>query len=230
MRLTATVRVLLGLTALATAGAVGAAPAAAHPLGDPQTVRLTADGSRVKALWTAPPDDLVVLGSVTGAIPDQREYVFDLGADAEPAPVGETDAELLTGSRAVADYLAEHIRVGQDGRECPAEVDLAALVDEGAELVFACPEPVTAVEVEVTMLTDADPAYRTVAFADGAAPEQHLYTVGDPVAEWRFDATAAEEGRDWFAPVALAVAIAASAAAAVVVLRRLRRTAAGSPS
>ncbi|GAB3998411.1 hypothetical protein GCM10029992_24130 [Glycomyces albus] len=214
--------VLTGLAALAVLGA--ASPAEAHPLGDPQTVRLSADGHQVTALWTAAADDLLVLGSLTGAIPERREYVFDLDPDAEPAPVGETDAELLSSSPDVADYLAEHITVRQDGRQCPAEVDLAGLVGDGAELTFTCPEPVADVEIEVTTLTDADSAYRTVAFAEAADPEQHLFNAGDPRRDWNFSATRTGQ-RSWLTPAALAAGLVLAAATAVAALRRLNRTA-----
>lgn len=213
---------LAGLAALAILGAAG--PAEAHPLGDPQTVRLSADGHQVTALWTAAPDDLLVLGSLTGAIPERREYVFDLDPDAEPAPVGETDAELLTSSPEVADYLTEHITVRQDGRDCPAEVDLAGLIGDGAELTFTCPEPVDDIEIEVTTLTDADRAYRTVAFAEAADPEQHLFNAAEPSREWNFNATGTGE-RSRLTPVVLGAGLVLAAATVVAALRRLNRTA-----
>lgn len=217
---------LLGIAALAAAGTALGSPAAAHPLGDPQTLRLAAAGERVTARWTAPPDDLLVLGSLTGAIPDRREYVFDLNPDAEPEPVGQTDADLLQASPDVADYLAEHVRVSQGGRRCPAAVDVSALIEDGAELVFTCPSPVVEVELEVTVLTDADPAYRTVAFAEGADPEQHLFSADEPVMQWRFDGASASES-NWPTAAALIAALAVVAAAAITVLRRLRRAADG---
>lgn len=223
MRLTAPTRAaLVGLAALATIGA--ADPAGAHPLGDPQTVRLSAEGHQVTALWTAAPDDLLVLGSLTGAIPERREYVFDLDPNAEPAPVGETDAELLIASPEVADYLATNVTVRQDGRDCPSEVDLAELIGDGAELTFTCPEPIEEVEIEVTTLTDADSAYRTVAFAEGADPEQHLFSAEKPARAWSFDDVPTAE-LSWLAPAALAAGLILVAATGVVVLRRLRRAA-----
>ncbi len=223
MRLT-TRACAVGLAAMAFGVAVPPVSVAAHPLGDPQTVRLSAEGDQVTARWSAPPDDLLVLGSVTGVLADRREYVFDMGADGEPEPVGDSDADLLTASDEVADYLAANITVTQDGRECPAEVDLSGLVDDGAELVFTCGSAVTAVDVAVTMLTDADPAYRTVAFAEAADREQQLYSADSPSAAWRFDVNAAG-GANWAVITAIGAVLVLVAVTAFVALRRLRRAA-----
>jgi hypothetical protein len=204
------------------------APAGAHPLGDPQTVHLAASGNEVTARWTAPPDDLLVLGSVTGVLADRREYVFDLGAGGEPEPVGDSDADKLTAASEVADYLREHITVTQDGRACPAEVDLEDLVEDGAALVFTCDREIEAVEVGVTMLTDADPAYRTVAFADGGTvdggTEQQLYGSDTSSATWHFDADAAS-GEGWPMVAAIGGVLVLVVATSVVGLRRLRSAA-----
>lgn len=221
----------LGLTAAAAlAFAAAPAPAAAHPLGDPQTVRLSADGDEVTAVWTAPPDDLLVLGSITGVLADRREYVFDLNPDGEPEPVGDSDAELLRSSDAVADYLAANLTVTQEGRACPAEVDLSGLVDDGAELVFRCAAEVSEVTVTVTALTDADPAYRTVAFAEGANRDLLLYSLDSPTADWRFDAGATDPaalaaGPGWAVFAAIGTVAAVLAAAVAFGLRRLRKAA-----
>jgi len=223
MRLTARA-CAVGLASLAFGVAAPPVPVAAHPLGDPQTVRLSAEGEQVTARWSAPPDDLLVLGSVTGVLADRREYVFDMGADGAPEPEGDSDADLLTASDEVADYLSANITVTQDGRECPAEVDLSGLVDDGAELVFTCGSAVTAVDVAVTMLTDADPAYRTVAFAEAADREQQLYSADSPSAAWRFDANATGGGNRAMV-TAIGAVLVLVAATAFVALRRLRRAA-----
>jgi hypothetical protein len=217
----------VGVAALA---AIGAMPdtAGAHPLGDPQTVRLAASGNEVTARWSAAPDDLLVLGAVTGVLADRREYVFDMGADGEPEPVGESDADKLTAADEVADYLAAHITVTQQGRSCPAEVELDGLIEDGAVLVFKCDRQIEAVDVAVTMLTDADPAYRTVAFADGATvdgdAEQQLYTVESASATWHFDPDASG-GPGWPVFAAIGGALVLVVATSVVGLRRLRSAA-----
>lgn len=201
-----------------------AAPAAAHPLGDPQTVRLAAEGHRVTALWSAAPDDLLVLGAVTGALDGRREYVFQTGPGGAVAPVGDGDAERLTASGAVADYLAANITVSQDGTDCPAEVDLAGLVEDGAELVFTCEREVAAVDVAITVLTDADPAYRSVALAEAADRERRLYTGESTTATWRFDARPAG-GRSWATAAWIGAAALFVAAGCVFGLGRLRKAA-----
>jgi hypothetical protein len=217
--------VVRGALAGAVAVTLGAAaPVAAHPLGDPQTVRLDAEGRRVTAVWTAAPDDLLVLGSLTGALRGQREYVFETGAGGGPEPVGDGDAERLAASGAVADYLAANITVSQDGRDCPAEVDLGGLVADGAELVFTCEREVAAVDVTVTVLTDADPAYRSVAFAEAADREQLLYTGDRPTAAWRFDAPTAESP-SWTVMASIGAALSLAAAGGFLGLRRLREAA-----
>jgi ABC-type nickel/cobalt efflux system permease component RcnA len=55
-----------------------------------------------------------------------------------------------------AGYLRSHIVVRQDGRPC--RVDRA----DGVKLHFVCPRPVDRIELTVTVLTDVDPAYRTL--------------------------------------------------------------------
>jgi hypothetical protein len=175
--------------------------------------------------WSAPSDDLLVLGGMVGALPDRREIVFDVSPDAPPEPVGETDADRLIASSEVAAYLAEHVTVRQAGAACPVEVRLDGLLDDGAELVFDCGEQVEDVEIEVTVLTDAHEAYRTVALGDGStAPDRALYTVDDTTMTWTFGAEAAGPAA---APVVLWGTVGAAALAGVFVgawtLRARRR-------
>ncbi|THV32903.1 hypothetical protein [Glycomyces buryatensis] len=191
MRLTAcAAKALIAFAALATAIAVGPAPASGHAEGDSQTLSMETDGNTLTAMWTAPADDLLVLGALTGAIPEQREYVFELDEDGDHEQVGDSDAQLLADSPEVADYLAEHVTVRQNGNECPVEVDLSELAHHGAELTFECRDPVEAVQVEVTTLTDADPEYRTLVSAEDADEDHFLYTSAESVHEWHFDAGA----------------------------------------
>jgi hypothetical protein len=165
-----------------------------HPFGEPQTVRLSAEGDVVTVRWTAPSDDLLAVGGAVGALPDRRELVFDLAPDGTPEPVGQTDAERLVTSIAFADYLAEHVSVRQGGDPCPVDVRLDELVEDGAELRFRCPGVVGEVEVEVTTLTDLHDAYRTVALGDGTSPARSLYTAGEASHTWTFG-EAADRGQ-----------------------------------
>lgn len=181
-----------GCVALGAALAVvvaGAGAASAHPFGEPQSVRMSAEDSVVTLRWSAPPDDLILLGGAVGALPERREIVFDVSPSTVPEPVGETDADRLTASEEVARYLTEHLGVRQAGVSCRPAVRLDELVGDGAELTFDCPATVDQVEIEVSMLTDLHEAYRTVAIGDGTSPDRTLYTVDDTVWTWTFGAT-----------------------------------------
>ncbi|NEE02683.1 hypothetical protein [Phytoactinopolyspora halotolerans] len=203
---------------------VAAQPAQAHPFGEPQTVQLSADAEVVTVRWSAPADDLLVLGGVSGALPDRREIVFDVGPTAAPEPVGETDAERLTSSRQVAAYLAERISVRQSGEPCAGKVRLDELVGDGAELTFSCPEPVTVVDIEVATLTDVHEAYRTAAIGDGStSPGRALYTVDDDVQTWEFGVAATGTGPSITAAAWIGAAIAALAGAAWTARAKGRR-------
>lgn len=64
-------------------------------------------------------------------------------------------------------YLRAHIVVTQDGRPC--RVDRA----EGLTLRFGCPRPVDRIRLSVTVLTDVDPAYRTLSVTDTGSGGLH---------------------------------------------------------
>lgn len=161
-------------------------PARAHPFGEPQTARLSADGSQVTLRWSAPSDDLVLLGGAVGALPNRRTLVFPPSPDAEPEPLGSSDAELIAKSPEVIAYLKEHLAVRQDGRNCPGEVSLDNLAEDGAVVAFTCRHPVEEVEVEIAMLTDFHAAYRTAAIGEGSVPGRSLYTIDETVQTWSF--------------------------------------------
>jgi ABC-type nickel/cobalt efflux system permease component RcnA len=166
---------------------VGAGSAYAHPFGDPQTVRITADGAHVTTIWSAPADDVVLLGGVLGALPGRREIVFDADPGGVPEPVSSSDAELIASSPDVHAYIEERLVVRQDGQPCQPEVSLQDLAGEGAQVVFTCPRRVTTVDIEITLLTDLHPGYRTVALSQGASePGRTLYTAQSTVHSWTF--------------------------------------------
>jgi hypothetical protein len=188
-------------------------PASAHPFGEPQTVRLSAEGSMVTLRWTAAPDDLILLGGAVGALPSRRTFVIDTSPGSNPAQVGPSHAEMIESSQKVAAYLADHLRVRQDGRECTPEMKLEGFVAEGARVVFACPRAVTDVDVEITMLTDLHDAYRTVALGDGTTtPDRALYTLQRPVQTWSFGTAGIRNNRNtglqsWLAVGAMAALV-----------------------
>lgn len=96
--------VAAGILAAVTVGPAG--PASAHPLGVPQTLHLSADGSRVTARWSAAPDDLTALGLQVGALGAPRQFVYDRGVlvpdESDPA-----DAAVLAESDELKGYLLD---------------------------------------------------------------------------------------------------------------------------
>ncbi|GLX02966.1 hypothetical protein [Microtetraspora sp. NBRC 16547] len=145
----------LGLTAFGPTGS-----AAAHPFGDPQTAEISVIGvDRVRVHWkVGMVDDLTYLAMYLGLLPDDRVMLdgavfFD---DSDPA--------LLQRSPAFEDYLLEQITVTADAARCAGVVaDKSDVLNDGATLEFTCSEPVTEVDVRVSMLTDLNPAYKTLA-------------------------------------------------------------------
>jgi nickel/cobalt transporter (NicO) family protein len=163
---------------LATVGA----PAAAHPLGLPAFARVIAtDDGSVTVVWNAAPDDVAALAG-------------SLGAD---VPVGgvltrEQDAA-ISGSAVLRQALLDGIVLEQDGRPCPATVTVASLVEQGAHLRFACPSPVAVVALRITLLTELDERYRTLAVVgttEGA--ERVMFTSAVPEHRVTLDPDSAE--------------------------------------
>ncbi|MEV4564575.1 hypothetical protein AB0K12_12470 [Nonomuraea sp. NPDC049419] len=182
MRFGFVARVCVPLFAAVGALLVPAQAAGAHPFGPPSTARIAVDGDRVTLAWLPAEDDWVALGQSLGAFEDPA-------AGADTTLTGE---QKLARSAAVRDYLLGHVGVTQAGRPCAAELaPLERLRTEGARFSFACPEPVTAVDVRVGALTDLHEAYRTMLTADTPAePAQALLTATADTRRVRFDAQA----------------------------------------
>lgn len=188
-------RVALGaLTATAVWALGTTAPALAHPFGEPQTVRISATAERVAIRWQAPADDLRMLGGALGALPERQVVVVEPGG--APSPVGQSEADLLRGSQRLADYLAAHIVVRQDGVPCPSVVDLDDLLGDGALVAASCPDPVATVEIEVSLLVDFHESYRTAAIGSGTDPERWMYTASDTTRTWSFTGSGAAGPED----------------------------------
>lgn len=207
----------LALTALSAASA--------HPFGDPQTLELSADGSRVQMRWTSGgADDLTLLGVSLGILPEDR-VLLD-GAVA----VRDGDAAALAADPAFADYLTERIRVSVAGQRCPARVtEVADLLDEGAVVTARCPRA-GAVEVTATVLTDLHPAYRLL--AAGPDGQRAQYDVDRPTHTWTLgtaadgadpDSPAAETALGQSAGLQIGAVLAGVAAMAGLVLAGVRR-------
>jgi hypothetical protein len=166
-------------------------PALAHPGGGlmPPHARLSADGDVVTVEWTAPPDDAAYVGEAIGYFPPGTMEAFLVGPD-DALPT-EEEVAALAASPELDAYLLQHIRVRQDGEDCPGEVDASPeFLDEGAELRFRCPEEVTEVDVRVTVLQDQDARYET--FGVDGTVWTVLFTAAQP--EHRWDATTVQAG------------------------------------
>ncbi|TYC20851.1 hypothetical protein FXF52_29145 [Micromonospora sp. MP36] len=132
----------------------------AHPFGSPPVARITADGTAVEVIWSATEDDLAVLRTESGT-------------------AGTTEAQ----------YLASHIRLSQDSRPCPLDhADTTRLGQDGAHLRYHCPNPVTAVAVTITALTDVDPRYRTISVMESGGGG--LHTASEPTRTLTLDPSA----------------------------------------
>ncbi|MDG4765671.1 hypothetical protein O7632_16425 [Solwaraspora sp. WMMD406] len=208
---------LLGVAATALAVAAVAlttpAPVAAHPFGPPATARVDVDGAEVAITWQAAEDDWVALGQSLGAFEDPT---------AGPVDTGLTGEQKLARSAAVRRYLTDHIEVRQSGSACPATVlPLEDLLRQGARLRFACPAPVSEIEVRLAALTDLHTAYRTMLTAAGPmTPAQVLFT--STRTTHRVSLT--DDGhRSAAAPLALGTGAAVLGGLAVAIARRASR-------
>ncbi|MEU0547796.1 hypothetical protein [Micromonospora sp. NPDC005979] len=161
------------LTLLATA-----VPADAHPYGYPQTVTIAADAARpdvVHLTWKAGSvDELTLLGVHLGLLPQDR-VLLDGAVDTR-----ETDATILAGSKPFANYLLKQMTVSSDGRACAGVVGKTS--DSGVDVDYTCWGAVGIARVEVRMLTDLDPAYRTV--ATGPEGKRQVYGTDEYSHDW----------------------------------------------
>ncbi|MFY1618978.1 hypothetical protein [Micromonospora sp. WMMD736] len=161
------------LTLLATA-----VPADAHPYGYPQTVTVTPDAARpdvVHLRWKpGGVDELTVLGVHLGLLPQDR-VLLDGAVDTR-----DTDATILAGAEPFADYLLKQMTVSSDGRACAGVVGKAS--DSGVDVDYACPGPVGVARIEIRMLSDLDPAYRTV--ATGPKGKRQVYGTDGYSHDW----------------------------------------------
>jgi nickel/cobalt transporter (NicO) family protein len=161
---------------------LGAAPAAAHPLGLPAFARITADpAGTVTVRWNAAADDVAALAA-------------SLGVDVAPGALltREQDAA-LSSSPTLAAALRDGIAVEQDGAPCEAEVAVTSLVEQGAEVRATCPGS-GAVTVRIALLHDIDERYRTLGVAGTAeGTERVMFTVAAPVHRLDLDPSAAAD-------------------------------------
>jgi hypothetical protein len=166
---------------------LGSATAAlAHPFGPPPTALVSARGSSVFVEWRAAPDDTAAIGVQLGFL-DEAVLEAYLEAPTQAAP-SAADEDALARSPELVAYLLDRVVVEQDGARCRGRVvAVEAFVQEGARVVLECPEPISAVDLEISLLHDVHEAYRTFAVAESeaTAPAQAVFTTASP--RQRFD-------------------------------------------
>ncbi|GGO32393.1 hypothetical protein [Micromonospora parathelypteridis] len=175
---------VLPLAAIAVTAAALAlpAPAAAHPFGDPQTVSVARDDQRpevVRVRWrVGGPDDLTLLGVSLGLLPSDR-ILLDGAVDYRA-----TDPAVLASSEQFSAYLLKQITVADGERRCLGAVTEPpkALARAGVTVDYTCPGPVGTVTVVVRMLTDLNPAYRSM--ATGPDGQRAVYGPGEDSHDW----------------------------------------------
>lgn len=219
-------------TLLLLAAAVGlgpSLPAAAHPAGAPPLARIVTDGATVIIDWIAEPDDAVAVGVHLGLVPQRMldDYLADGPA---PPAAWRNEEQTLTASPELGAYLLGHVRVLQDGQDCDGQVVTDGnFVRDGTRVRLRCPAEVTTVDIQISLLHDIDPRYRTYAFADGgpAMPAQVVYTAEQPIQTWAFGGETSTDRPPTGVPTAWVVALAFLCAAALSV--RLQRSSRRSP-
>jgi hypothetical protein len=167
-RVAAATLVLSVLVLLSLSLLLSAVPADAHPFGPPPTAWVTHEDDQVGVVWDAAYDDLLTVGEHLGLF---REGTSDRFREAETqvAP-SRGEEEVLEGSERLREYVAERIVVEQDGVRCEPRMALDDLAGQGVRTVHRCPQPVERVRLEITMLHDVNPSYRTFALAERETP------------------------------------------------------------
>jgi len=205
--------------------AVPAPTAQAHPFGPPPIAEVRGDGTEVVVTWTARDDDVTALAASLGALP--RQQVFDVGEDGGVAQVAGDDlATSLREAPGLRDYVRDRIVVRQDGAACPRELEpVGDVVADGVTVTATCPRPADEVELQISMLHDLHPAYRTVSRVTGGS--ESLHTAEDPAATLSLRA-GGPVGRGMpsaavLAPVVGLAALLGGVGAAVVMSRPGRR-------
>ena len=201
---------LLAMVLTATA-AVG------HASGEVPQARLSATGHTVTLQWTAAADDIADLAVAAGVWPEAIAFAYlDVAFGGDPALLPD-DAEVAAMGRdpALRRYLEERVRILQDGTACAADARPAPdPIAEGITVTFECPDEVTAAVVEIRLLHDRDPSYRT--FSIDGTYQYAVHTATQPAHPWDFRAAQGSGGSVPVLPVLLAaVAIVLAAALAL---------------
>ncbi|MFO7777566.1 MAG: hypothetical protein R6V28_04355 [Nitriliruptoraceae bacterium] len=218
--LLATAAAALLLTALTTTAAW------AHASGELPHARLSAADTTVTVVWTAAADDAADVAVAAGVWPEEvaLDYLdVAFGGDIGLLP-SAPEVAAASEDPALRRYLEDRVRILQDGVPCAGTAQPAAdFVADGATLVFDCPDPVTEAVVEISLLHDRDPAYRT--FSVDGTQQYAVHTAGQPAHPWDF--TLAQQGSDAVPITALLLGAGGIALLGAAVLWRV--WAAGTP-
>lgn len=195
-------------------------PAAGHASGQVPQARLGAAGRTVTLEWTAAADDVADLAVAAGIWAEEVAAAYldvafggatdRLPSDAEVAAMGR--------DRALRRYLEDRVRIVQDGTACAGSARPADdPMTDGVTFTFECPVPVTAAVVEIRLLHDRDPAYRT--FSVDGTRQYAVHTASRPAHPWDFRPAQLGSGRVPVTPVLLGAALIALVGA--LLLQRL---------
>ena len=197
-----------------------ASPASGHASGQVPQARLSADGHTVTVEWTAAPDDVADLAVAAGVWPEELAAAYldvAFGGPTDLLP-SETEVAAMGRDPAVRRYLEARVRIVQDGAACAGTAQPAPdPMTDGVLLTFECPAPVTAAVVEIRLLQDRDPAYRT--FSIDGSRQYAVHTAGQPAHPWDF--RAAQPGSEGLPVTPVLLGAAGIALIGVLVLRRL---------
>ncbi len=180
--------------------------AAGHASAEVPQARLSATGSTVTLLWTAAPDDIADLAVAAGVWPEEIAFAYlDVAFGGDPGLLPD-DAEVAAMGRdpALRRYLEDRVRILQDGTACDGTAEPAAdPILGGITFTFECPAPVTAAVVEIGLLHDRDPAYRT--FSVDGTEQYAVHTAAQPAHPWDFRAAQGGGGTTPVLPLLLGV-------------------------
>jgi hypothetical protein len=205
----------------------GAAPASAHPFGNPQTATVAVDGGNpriVRVTWKPGAlDDLALLRDfldLPGRRSSYRDGLPNLSESAEAA-------RQLTRAPALTRYLLGRVAVTSGGACAGRALPIDSLAGDGVTLEFTCSAPVTTASVELRTLTDLHPAYRTLATGPGG--QRAVYDSDHETHDWAVTAAAAADsgvvastGRSAALQLSAMGGVLAAVVGAVLVVRRRR--------
>ena len=158
-------------------------PAWGHAGSELPIANWSAEDDVVTGSWTGPPDDAAWIGASIGVLREGAMEAY-LGGPSDAYPTDEEIAT-LSSSPELEEYLLEHVQVRQDGEDCAGEVAVAEdFIADGASFRFSCPEDVRVVDIEITILHEQDPAFRT--FSGDGTLQDALHTVDTPAHTWDF--------------------------------------------